>query len=436
MNFRKNPKQHLLSVIVCFSIAFPIVCLPLGIRKGVSPSIAVRRAYAATIEQEQIEEQNGELVQEWATDGITVPDVGNLDSQGGTTEDGLIDISNGGTVNATYTDGYEPSQSDSTAYADIATYTIVQQYDEANLPIELLDPEVFTPDNTQFYIQANDSILKEYPDMSSNTLETLSTGEGVIRVGIGDTWSKIQTEDGQEGYVLTTSITDTMVWIAIDRTVWVDADSLSLRAEPSTASELVGTLPRDTRLTCSSVADKWYKVTTDTGLEGYVYISYTTQTAPPTPTPTPTRRNSTRSGSSSSSSGGTTGNTASLPVYEGVNGQSIVNICVSMLGVDYVWAGESSSGVDCSGLVVYAYRQIGISVPHQSQSIVSCGVSVSRSDIKPGDVVCWNTGGGSCGHVGIYVGGGQVIHASNSRDNVCYGSVDMMPILTIRRFVQ
>lgn len=419
----KRSKKWILATVVIATVFVPLTSLPLGIYDNKTPSILVRNAYAATYPESESINQEEVLIEDWALVS---------------SEDELIDVSN---IEVPDTDpvdlseepiSYEPVDEEvveRVSYADILTYTVVQQYDEASLPIELLDTSVFAPDNTQYYILAPNSIIKEYPDMSSNTLTPIGMGTGVTRIGIGDTWSKIRTEDGIEGYVLTTSISDEVVWIDIDRTVWVDADSLSLRSEASTDCEVLATLPHNARLRAVCVSDKWYKVITESGITGYVYISFTTQKAPPTPTPV--RRTTTSSGSGSSSGGGG----GSSPNITGANGSSIVSICQSMLGVDYVWAGESSSGVDCSGLVVYAYRQIGISAPHQSQSLTTCGYGVSRDNIQLGDVVCWDTGGGLCGHVGIYVGGGQVIHASNSRDNVCYGSLDMMPILTIRRLL-
>lgn len=445
MVFKRNPNQNLLSIIICISVAAPIVCLPVGIGNVVNPKIAVKRAYADTFpDQETVEEVT---VEDWAIAPLEPVVLDNESGEGGIkyTEDGLIDISNGGVVQATYVDGAGPETETimplSTRYSDVPTYTVVQKYDEANLPIELLDVDVFAPDETHYYIAASNSIIKEIPDMSSITLSTIALGTGVTRIGIGDSWSKIRTEDGIEGYVLTNTLSIEPVHIAIDRIVWVDCDGLTLRKSNSVDSEVVATLKRDTRLRCVEIVDKWFKVITPDGTEGYVYVSYTTTQAPPTPTPVPTKKPANNSSSSSGGNkggggGGSTGNTASLPTITGVNGESIKSICESMLGVKYVWAGESSTGVDCSGLVVYSYRQIGISVPHLAQSLTTCGVGVSRSDIAVGDVVCWDTGGGYCGHVGIYVGGGQVIHASNSRTNVCYGSVDMMPILTIRRFIQ
>lgn len=271
--------------------------------------------------------------------------------------------------------------------------------------------------------------------MDSGTVSKIALGTEVVRIGIGDTWSKIRTEEGTEGYVPSDTITEEMVFVAIDRTVWVDASGLKLRSEPSTASSIIRTLPRYTKLRCSGVSDKWFHVTTEDGEEGYVYISYTTKKAPPTPTPKPTQAPK----KTTTTKKGKTGNTSSLPTITGVNGESVINVCKSMLGVEYKWNGETRDGVDCSGLVVYAYRQVGVGgIPHQSNSIKTYGVSVARSDIKLGDVVCYDIRGSSDSveHVGIYCGGSQVIHASSTRDQVEYGNLDMYPIVSIRRLIQ
>lgn len=436
MVFKKNRSRHLLSILICISVAAPVVCLPLGTGTGVNPRIALRRAYAATFPEEEKEEVPAE---EWTPDPVlleAVPVGGDIQSDITLTEDGLIDVSGGKVAQATYIDGVVPQQAETfvTRYSDVPTFTVVQEYDEADLPIEILDVSVFSPDNTQYYIAADDSIIKETPRMDSLTLTSIAKGTRITRTGVGDTWSKIITESGTEGYVLTSTLSYDPVPIAIDRIVWVDCDSLSLREGPDTNAPYIGALPRYTKLRCVAIVDKWFKVVTPDGTEGYVYISYTTEKAPPTPTPVPAKKSS--SGGGSSGGSGKTGKVASLPAISGCNGQSIVDICVAMLGVNYVFSGESTSGVDCSGLVVFAYRQVGVSVPHLAQSITTCGINVAREDIAIGDVVCWDTGGGYCGHVGIYVGGGQVIHASSSKGCVVYGSLDMMPILTIRRLIQ
>ncbi len=421
MNKSSKIGKYLLALAVTVSVATPIVCLPIGINKSTNYSLIVKRAYADTFPEAIKTEE--ELAQE----ALEAQALAEADSN-------LMQVGEGVLLTATYDEGYCPPTMEDTTYRDVSPYVVYQNYDSAGLPVELLETQFFAPDETYLYVAATSSILKEKPDMDSITVQSLYLGQGVTRVGIGDTWSKIVTEGGAEGYVLTSSLSYEMIWVDIDRWVWVDADSLTLRAEPSTDSEVVATLPNETRLHCFSVSDKWYKVVTDGGLEGYVYCSFTTTNAPATPTPVP--RPNTGSGSSSGGGGGGGSYSGGSYVVTGMNGSSVVSVAQSLLGVSYVYGGESSSGVDCSGLVVYCYRAIGVGgIPHYANSITSVGVGVSRDNIQPGDVVCYDYGGGYCGHVGIYVGGGQVIHASNSRGNVRYGNLDMMPILTIRRFV-
>ena len=114
------------------------------------------------------------------------------------------------------------------------------------------------------------------------------------------------------------------------------------------------------------------------------------------------------SGGGSSGSGTSSGNTATA--------QAIVNAAYSQLGVKYVYGG-STPGVelDCSGLVQYAHRMAGISLPRTSGAQGASGVAVSSP--QPGDIVCY------VGHVGIYIGNGQMIHAPQPGDVVKIASV-------------
>jgi cell wall-associated NlpC family hydrolase len=104
-----------------------------------------------------------------------------------------------------------------------------------------------------------------------------------------------------------------------------------------------------------------------------------------------------------------TGFTAAPTQYSGV-----VGIAMQYLGVPYVWGGASPGGFDCSGLVMYVYAQVGVSLPHYTGAQWNVGVPVAYSDLQPGDLVFFD----GLGHVGLYIGGGEFIHAPHTGDVV------------------
>lgn len=105
---------------------------------------------------------------------------------------------------------------------------------------------------------------------------------------------------------------------------------------------------------------------------------------------------------------------ASPPVASGAGHPQAATIAMQYLGVPYVWGGASPSGFDCSGLVMYVFAQLGISLPHYAAAQYGYGVPVSRDQLQPGDLVFFD----GLGHVGIYIGGGEMIHAPHTGDVV------------------
>ena len=141
--------------------------------------------------------------------------------------------------------------------------------------------------------------------------------------------------------------------------------------------------------------------------------------ATPSATSTSTASSSAASSSAASSSANTSTTSASSSASasqapasnnSSVSGGSIASNAAKYIGVPYVYGGTSPSGFDCSGLIYYAAKEAGINLPRTSQAQSTLGSYVSVSDLQAGDLVFWG-GVGSAYHVGIYIGGGQYLHA-------------------------
>ena len=105
-------------------------------------------------------------------------------------------------------------------------------------------------------------------------------------------------------------------------------------------------------------------------------------------------------------------------------GAKLVELAKSKLGCKYVWGATGPNQFDCSGLTSWCHKQVGINIPRTSLEQSKSGKAVSKSNLQPGDLIFWKTTSAEVGHVGMYVGNNQFIHAPNKSKPVKYDSLD------------
>lgn len=145
-------------------------------------------------------------------------------------------------------------------------------------------------------------------------------------------------------------------------------------------------------------------------------------------TTTANNNNGSNTGGDSTTGGSTGGGGLNPPFSTSVSGSDVVSYACQFIGNPYVWGGESlTDGADCSGFIKSVYANFGISLPHSSVALQRAGSEVSYENAQPGDIVCY------AGHVAIYMGGGQIVHASSPSTGIKTGSATYRSIISVRR---
>ena len=227
-----------------------------------------------------------------------------------------------------------------------------------------------------------------------NACEILDTKDGWYKIKSGKVSGYVNSE-----YILTG---DAALEIAKDEIVNIatieNTQSLRVRSEAKTNAKTLQLIGEGEDMVIIDELDGWYKVEADDDKEGYISVDYAAASQQLPTAKTVTEINGGNSGVSDTRA-------------------ALVQYALQFVGNRYVWGGTSlTNGVDCSGFTMQIYARFGISLPHHAASQPGYGKKIKASEARPGDLFFYGSGG--IGHVGIYIGGGQIVHAANKRSGI------------------
>lgn len=197
------------------------------------------------------------------------------------------------------------------------------------------------------------------------------------------------------------------------KTLYVNTTTVNLRKEASTDSEIVTRLSLNTSVDVYAEENGWSKVKVN-GNEGYISSSLLSTEKQETSRSQSTPRTQTTQS--------TTTTTENTTVPSSGKGATVVETAKNYIGCSYVYGASGPSCFDCSGFTSYVFKLHGVSLNRTAAGQYSNGVAVSRDQLQPGDLVMFGKSG--INHVGIYIGGGQIVHAANPSRGVTIDTIN------------
>ena len=261
--------------------------------------------------------------------------------------------------------------------------------------------------------------IRETPSTDGKIVGKIGRDAGCDVLGEEGDWLHIKSGE-VEGYIKAEYVltgTDALQQAStlLKKVAKVTTDGLKVRTEPNTECEILDMVGSGQSFDVLEELDGWVRIDLD-GETGYLSTDYV------------------EVGSQLDEA---------LTISELLYGEGVSNVRVAIsdyakqfIGNPYVWGGTSlTRGADCSGFVLSIFAHYGISLPHSSRAQANCGTRISTGELLPGDLVFYGNGSG-INHVALYVGGGQVVHASNARVGITISSVNYRTPVKAVRLIQ
>ena len=294
--------------------------------------------------------------------------------------------------------------------------------------------EKIIENNTQILF-VEDASLKLVPLINSTEIKSLKANTPVTVLDYANGWYFVNSEDAQgwvrkekldtlkqtqkeseskiEETVAEDTTTETEEKTETKTTKYVNVEKANLREKASKDSSTVQSISKNTVVTVVGTEGTWSKVEVD-GKTGYILSELLSSDKVKEST-----NNTTKDKNTTSTKNNVTNRGEEVDRSQSANSGNVVSYASSFLGTRYILGGASPSGFDCSGFTMYVYGKYGVSLAHSARAQSSVGTAVDRANLQAGDLVLFKGAtGNSIGHVGIYIGGNNFIHASNPSDGV------------------
>ena len=202
------------------------------------------------------------------------------------------------------------------------------------------------------------------------------------------------------------------------KTLFINAETVNVRKEPNTESEVVVKLSVNTSVDVYSEENGWSKVKVD-GKEGYISSALLSDKKQETSRSLTTTRKQEEQKQEQVST-----TTQQTTATESGQGAKVVETAKSYIGSKYVYGASGPNSFDCSGFTSYIYKQFGVSLSRTAAGQYGNGTAVNRSDLQLGDLIMFGPSASAINHVGIYIGGGRIVHAANTSRGVTTDTIN------------